>query len=95
MFENKELKRIPGPKKNEMKGSRTNFHSEELYSLYSSSNIVTVIKQRKRKWSQYVARKEKLKIYTSLVGGHQGKPVLFGIQEVPDLGSVRRPAVLS
>ena len=55
MFENRVLRRIFGPKKDEVKGEWRKLHNEELNDLYSSPNIVRVIKWRKMRWAGHVA----------------------------------------
>jgi hypothetical protein len=55
VFENKLLRRIFGPKREE-DGSWRKLHNEELHSLYSSQNIVMVIKSRRLRWAGHVAR---------------------------------------
>jgi hypothetical protein len=55
VFENRMLRRIFGPKREE-DGSCRKFHNDELHSLYSSPNIVRVIKSRKLMWAGHVAR---------------------------------------
>jgi len=49
MFKNRVLKRIFGPKRDEVKGEWRKLHNEELNGLYSSPNIVRVIKSRRMK----------------------------------------------
>jgi hypothetical protein len=49
------LRRIFGPK-TEVDGSWTKLHNDEIHSLYSSPNIVTVIKSRRMRWAGHVAR---------------------------------------
>jgi hypothetical protein len=56
MFGNRVLRRIFGLKKNEIKGEWRKLHNEELNDLYSSSNIVRVIKSRRMRWAGHVAR---------------------------------------
>jgi hypothetical protein len=51
------LRRIFGPKREEV-GSWRKLHNDELHSLYSSSNIVRVIKSRMLRWAGHVARME-------------------------------------
>jgi hypothetical protein len=47
VFENEVLRRIFGPKRDEVTGEWRRLHNEELYDLYSSPNIIRVIKSRK------------------------------------------------
>jgi hypothetical protein len=56
VFENRVLRRIFGPEREE-DGSWRKLHNDELHSLYSSPNIVRVIKSRKVRWAGHVARK--------------------------------------
>jgi hypothetical protein len=55
VFENREVRRIFGPKREE-DGSWRKLHNDELHSLYSSPNIVSVIKSRRIRWTGHVAR---------------------------------------
>jgi hypothetical protein len=55
VFENKVLRRIVGPKREE-DGSWRKLHNDEFHSLYSSTNIVRVIKSRRMRWAGHVAR---------------------------------------
>jgi hypothetical protein len=50
------LKRIFGPKRDEMIGGWRKLHNEELHNLYSSPRIITTIKSRRVKWAGHVAR---------------------------------------
>ena len=56
MFENMVLWRIFGPRKDKVTGERRRLHNEELNDLYSSPNIVRVIKSRRMKWAGHVVR---------------------------------------
>jgi len=56
VFENRVLRRIFGPRRDEVTGERGRLHNEELNDLYSSSNIVRVIKSRRMRWAEHVAR---------------------------------------
>ena len=51
MFENRVLGRIFGPKRDEVTGEWRKLHNEELNNLYSSPNIVRVIKSRRMRWA--------------------------------------------
>ena len=69
VFENKVLRRIFGPKRNEVKVEWRRLHIKELYALYSSSDITRVIKSRRLRWAGHVARIGKRKgVYRVLVG---------------------------
>jgi hypothetical protein len=73
VFENRVLRRIFGPKREE-DGSWRKLHNDELHSLYSSSNIVRVIKSRRMRWAGHVASMgEGRDVYRVLVGRPEGK----------------------
>ena len=56
VFENRVLRRIFGPRRDEVTGECRKLHNEELNDLYSSPNIVRVIKSRIMRWAWHVAR---------------------------------------
>jgi len=56
IFENMVLRRIFGPRREEVTGEWRRLHKEELIDLYFSPNIVRVIKSRKMRWAGHVAR---------------------------------------
>ena len=56
VFENRVLRRVFGPKKDEVTGKRRKLHNEELNDLYSLPNIVRVVKSRRIRWAGHVAR---------------------------------------
>jgi hypothetical protein len=58
-LDNRVLRRIFGPKRDEVTRERRQLHNEELHDLYSSPNIVRVIKSKRIKWAVYVARMER------------------------------------
>jgi hypothetical protein len=69
VFENRVLRRIFGPKRDEVTGEWRKVHSEELNDLYSSPNIIRVIKLRRMRWEVHVARVgEERGAYRILVG---------------------------
>jgi hypothetical protein len=62
------LRRIFGPKRDEVTGEWRRLHYKELYALYSSPNIIRVIKPRKLRWAGHVARMgERRGAYRALV----------------------------
>ena len=77
VFENMELRRIFGPRKDEVTGKWRRLHKEELNVLYCSPNIVRVIKSRRMRWAGHVARMgEEIGAYRVLVGKPEGKTPL-------------------
>jgi hypothetical protein len=56
VYENRVLRRIFGPKRDEVTGEWRKLHNEELNDLYCSPNIFRVIKSREMRWAQHVAR---------------------------------------
>ena len=76
VFENRVLRRIFGPKRDEITGECRKLHNEELNVLYSSPNtsIVQVIKSKRMRWEGHVARMgEGRGVYKVLVGKPGGK----------------------
>jgi hypothetical protein len=68
------LRRIFGPKMDEVTRERRKLHNEELNDLYSSPTIVRVIKSRRIKWAGPIARLgERGGVYRVLVGKPEGK----------------------
>jgi hypothetical protein len=73
VFENRVLRRIFGPKRDEVTGDWRRLHNKELYSLYSPS-IIRVIKSRRLRWAGHVARMvERRGAYRALVGKPEGR----------------------
>jgi hypothetical protein len=69
VFENMVLRRIFEPRRDEVTGELRRLHNEELNVLYSSPNIVRVIKSRRMRWAEHVARIcEERGVYRVLVG---------------------------
>jgi hypothetical protein len=69
VFENRVLRRIFGPKRDEVTGECRKLHNEELHDLYSSPSIIKIIKARRMRWARHVARMgDKRNAYRLLVG---------------------------
>jgi hypothetical protein len=58
VFENRVLRRIFGPKRDEVTGEWWKLHNEELHNLYSSPDIIRQVKSRRMRWAGHVARME-------------------------------------
>jgi hypothetical protein len=56
VFENRVLRRIFGPKRDEVTGEWRKLHNNELRDLYSSPSIIRIIKPRRMRWAGHVAR---------------------------------------
>jgi hypothetical protein len=56
VFENRVLRRILGPKRDEVMGEWRKLHKEELHDLYSLPSIIRIIKSRRMRWAGHVAR---------------------------------------
>jgi len=67
--ENRVLRRIFGPKEEEVVGDWRRLHNEALHNLYTSQNIITVIKSIRMGWAGHVARMGEIRnVYKILVG---------------------------
>jgi hypothetical protein len=74
MFENRVLRRIFGPKRDEVMGERRKLHNEELRDLYSLPDIIRMMKSRSMRWAGHLAQmREKRNAYRLLVGNPKGK----------------------
>jgi hypothetical protein len=74
VFENRMLRRIFGPKRDEVTGEWRKLHNEELNDLYSSPNIIRVIKSRRMRWAGHAAHMgERRGAYRVSVGKPDGK----------------------
>jgi len=74
VFENMVLRRTFGPRRDEVTGEWRRLHNEELNGLYSSPNIVQVIKLRRMRWAGHVAHMgEERGVYRVLVGKPEGR----------------------
>jgi hypothetical protein len=74
VFENRVLRRVFGPKRDEVTGEWRELHNEELNDLYLLPNIVRVVKSRIMRWAGHVARMgEGRVVYRVLMGRPEGK----------------------
>jgi hypothetical protein len=74
VFENRVLRRIFGPKRDEVTGEWRKLHNEELHNLYSTPDIIRQVKARRMRWAGHVAHmREERKVYKVLVGKPEGK----------------------
>jgi hypothetical protein len=74
VFENRVLRRIFGPKRDEVTGEWRKLHSEELHNLYSSPDIMRQIKSSQMRWAGHVARMgEQRKVCKVLAGKPEGR----------------------
>jgi hypothetical protein len=74
MFENRVLRRIFGPKRDEVTGEWRKLHIGELHNLYSSPGIIRQIKSRRMRWAGHVeCVGEGRNVYRVLVGKPKGK----------------------
>jgi hypothetical protein len=69
VFENRVLRRVFGPKRDEVTGEWRKLHNDELNDVYSLPNIVRVVKSRRMRWAGHVARMgEDRGVHRELVG---------------------------
>jgi hypothetical protein len=73
VFENRVLRRIFGPKRDEVTGGWRKLRNEELHNFYSSPSIIRMINSRRMRWAGHVARMRKMNAYRILLGKPQGK----------------------
>jgi hypothetical protein len=83
VFENRVLRRVFGPKRDEVTGEWRKLHNEELSDLYSLPNIVRVVKSRRMRWAGLVARMgEGRGVHMVLVGKPEGKRPLRRLRRI-------------
>jgi hypothetical protein len=73
VFEKKVLRRMFGPKREEMVGGWRRVHNEELHDLYTSLNIGRVVKSRRMRWVWYIGHMGEMRSIKILVGKPEGK----------------------
>jgi hypothetical protein len=84
VFENRVLRRIFGPKRDEVMGGWRKVPNKELHDLYYSSSIIRIMKSRRMRWAGHVARMgEKRNVYRLLVGKRPlGRPRLMWMDNI-------------
>jgi len=70
VFENRVLRRLFGPKRNEVRGKWRRLHNEKLNDLYTLHNIVRVITSRGMRCAGHVARMGRREVYTGFLWGN-------------------------
>jgi hypothetical protein len=95
VFENRVLRKIFGPKTNEVTGEWRKLHNEELRDLYSSSSIIRIIKSRRMRWADHIAQmgynRNKYRLLVGMPGGTTplGRPRRRWVDNIRmDLGEV-------
>jgi hypothetical protein len=74
VFENRVLRRIFGPKRDEVTGEWRKLHNEKLNNFYLSPDIIRQIKSRRMRWAGRVARMgDERKLYKGLLGKPEGQ----------------------
>jgi hypothetical protein len=74
VFENRVLRGVFGPKRDEVTGEWRKLHNEGLNDLYCSPNIFRLIKSKRMRWARHVVRMEERRcVYWVLVGKREGK----------------------
>jgi len=77
VFDNRVLRRIFRPKRDEVTGEWRKLYNEELNAMYTSPSVVRTIKSRRMRWAGHVARMgEGRYVYRVLVGKPEGKRAL-------------------
>ena len=78
VFENRVLRRIFGPRRDEVTREWRKLHNQRLNDMYCSPNIVRVLKSRRIGWAENVARiRERRSVFRVLVGKTEGKRPLL------------------
>jgi hypothetical protein len=78
VFENRVLRRIFGPKRDEVMGEQRKLHNEELRDLFPSPIIIRILKSRRVSWVRHVTRMAEKNTYRLLVEKPEGRRPLGG-----------------
>jgi hypothetical protein len=73
VFQKRVLRRLFGPKRDEVNEGWRKLHNEELHNLYASPSIIRMTVSRRMRWAGHVARAETRNVYTGLAGKPEGK----------------------
>jgi hypothetical protein len=68
VFKNRVLRRIFGPKRDDVTGGWRKLHNEELHNLYSSPSIIRIIKSRRVRWEGHVTRMGRREMHINIGG---------------------------
>jgi hypothetical protein len=71
VFEDRVLRRIFGPKRNEVTEDWRKLHNEKLHNLYSSPNIIGMMKLKRMRWAGHVVRMVRIGMHTEYWWGSQ------------------------
>ena len=82
VFENRVLRKVFGPNRDELTGEWRKLHNEELNDLYSLPNIVRVVKSRRMRWVEHVARRGRIEVCTGCWWGSLRERGHWGDQDV-------------
>jgi hypothetical protein len=77
VFENRVLRRIFGPKRAQVTGKWRRLHNEELNALYSSPNIIWVIKSTRMRWAGHIPRMGKSEVHTGFWWGYLSEGTIW------------------
>jgi hypothetical protein len=83
VFENRVLKRIFGPKRDEVTGGWRKLHNEELHNLYSSPSTIRMIKPRRKRWEGHVARMGETKNAYKIFVGKPKQSYEMNVERIP------------
>jgi hypothetical protein len=82
VFENRVLKKVFEPKRDEVTGEWRKLHNEELNDLYSLTNIVRVVKSRRIRWAGHVERMGRIEVCTGFLWGSLRERGYWGHQDI-------------